>query len=63
MLLRSALDPSIIYRISQVQKSTARRCQASVEKYLMAVLTNSVSNGACRYFSSAVAGMGLIYMW
>lgn len=29
----------------------------------MAVLTNSVSNGARRYFSSAMAGMGLTYMW
>lgn len=29
----------------------------------MVVLTNSVSNGACRYFSSAIAGKGLIYMW
>lgn len=67
LLLRSALEPSIICRISQIQKVFPVHDKVwfrrTSETLFMAVLTVSVSNGARRYFPSAMAGMGLTYMW
>lgn len=64
-LLRSALVPSMTYRISQVQKVSLGDSKLWFRRttFLMAVRTNSVSNAVVRYFSLAMAGMRLSYTW